>query len=43
MTRFFETARTAPGDGIQIRGWGLLFQGGVHDIVIRHLRRITHR
>ncbi|GEM_PF-1009866 len=30
--------QTAPGDGIQLGGWGILIKSGAHDIIIRHLR-----
>jgi pectate lyase len=30
--------QTAPGDGVQLKGWGLLLSDGVHDAVIRHMR-----
>lgn len=30
--------QTAPGDGIQIGGWGLMILDGAHDIIVRHVR-----
>lgn len=30
--------QTAPGDGIQLKNFGLLLKDGAHDIVLRHLR-----
>ena len=30
--------QTAPGDGIQLKNWGVQIRDGAHDIVIRHLR-----
>lgn len=30
--------QTAPGDGIQIGGWGLEIFDGAHDVVVRHVR-----
>ncbi len=30
--------QTAPGEGIQLKNYGLMLRDGVHDVVVRHLR-----
>jgi len=34
----YIAGQTAPGDGIQLKGDGLWFHNGAHDVVVRHLR-----
>jgi pectate lyase len=38
MSYLTVAGQTAPGGGIQIRGEGIYFTAGVHDIIMRHLR-----
>lgn len=30
--------QTAPGDGVQIKGWDISLESGIHDVVIRYLK-----
>lgn len=38
MSYLTIAGQTAPGGGIQIKGWGIWLKGGVHDIIIRYIK-----